>query len=83
MKLKNIKKRIKEYFDRKFYEEINSRSCWKKETLTEEDYRRLLYVIKYGSEIVKEYGSIENWERVMEINGFKPYMYHDIEDLKN
>ena len=81
MILKNIKKIIKEYFNKKFYEEINSKSCWKKEELTEEEYRRILYKIKYSNEIIKEYGSIENWERTMKKSGFKPYMHYNLKDL--
>ena len=80
--MKSIKKKLKEYFDNKIYEEINSRSCWKKEKLTEEEYRRILYKIKYGEEIIKEYGSLEKWEKVMNRSGFKPYMYYNLKDLK-
>ncbi len=82
MILKKIKKKLKEYIDKKFYEEINSRLCWKKEELTEEEYRRILYKIKYGEEIIQEYGSLEKWDKVMDKSGFKPYMYHYMKDLK-
>lgn len=83
MSVKEFKSKLKEYFDRKMYEEIQKTYGEPQYDLSEETVRRLLYVIKFSNELISEYGSIEKWEKVMKKSGFKPYLYYDFKELMN
>ena len=74
MKIENIKSKLKSYFEKKIYE--NSSRCFgTDEELSEEEVKKLLYIIDFSEEIIKEYGSIEKWEKVMKKSNMKPYLY--------
>lgn len=80
--VKNIKNKLKEYFDKKMYENIQKMFGEPQYNLSEEEARRLLYYIKFADEIISEYGSLEKWEKVMKKSGLKPYLYYNFkEDL--
>ena len=81
MSVKEIKIKLKKYFEKKMYESIQEMYGEPQYDLSEEDIRRLLYVIKYGEELITEYGSIEKWKKVMRKSVFKPYLYYDFKEL--
>lgn len=76
MSVKEFKSKLKEYFERKMYEEIQKTYGEPQYDLSEEDVRKLLYFIEFSDEIIKEYGSLKKWEKVMEKSGLKPYLYY-------
>lgn len=81
MSVKELKIKIKNYFDKKMTESIQEMFGEPQEELSEEDIRRILYIIKFSDELVAEYGSIDRWRKVMQKGGYKPYMYFDIKEL--
>ena len=80
MSVKEFKSKLKEYFDRKMYEEIQKTYGEPQYDLSEEDVRKLLYFIKFSDEIISEYGSLERWEKVLNKSGLKPYLYYDFKE---
>lgn len=80
MSVKEFKSKLKEYFDRKMYEEIQKAYGEPQYDLSEEDVRKLLYFIKFSDEIISEYGSLERWEKVLNKSGLKPYLYYDFKE---
>lgn len=69
MKLKN---KIKAYFEKLIIQDLNRSRCFPHEEISEEEKRRLLYYIEFHEEIIKEYGSYDNWKRVLERDNMKP-----------
>lgn len=80
MSVKEFKSKLKEYFDRKMYEEIQKTYGEPQYDLSEEDVRKLLYFIKFSDEIISEYGGLERWEKVLNKSGLKPYLYYDFKE---
>ncbi len=74
--VKNIRNKLKEYFDKKMYEHIQKIFGEPQDNLSEEEVKKLLYYIKFADEINNEYGSLEKWEKVMKKSKLKPYLYY-------
>ena len=80
MRVKEIKVKIKNYFDKKMNEEFQRMFGEPQYNLSEEDVRKLLYFINFSDEIISEYGSLERWEKVLNKSGLKPYLYYDFKE---
>ena len=71
MSAKELKVKVKNYFDKKMNEEFQRMFGEPQYNLSEEDVRKLLYFIKFSDEIINEYGSLERWEKIMNKCGLK------------
>ncbi len=81
MSAKELKVKVKNYFDKKMNEEFQRMFGEPQYNLSEEDVRKLLYFIKFSDEIINEYGSLERWEKIMNKCGLEPYLYYDFKEL--
>lgn len=81
MSAKELKVKVKNYFDKKMNEEFQRMFGEPQYNLSEEDVRKLLYFIKFSDEIINEYGSLERWEKIMNKCALKPYLYYDFKEL--
>lgn len=81
MSAKELKVKVKNYFDKKMNEEFQRMFGEPQYNLSEKDVRKLLYFIKFSDEIISEYGSLERWEKVLNKSGLKPYLYYDFKEL--
>lgn len=80
MNVKEIKIKVKNYLEKKAWEDYQKMFGEPKYDLSDEDVKKLLYFIKFSDEIISEYGSLERWEKVLNKSGFKPYLYYEFEE---
>ena len=83
MSAKELKVKVKNYFDKKMNEEFQRMFGKPQYNLSEEDVRKLLYFIKFSDEIINEYGSLETIDTMTKYERLSIEKLRKISILKN